>query len=142
MHVRPFEIEDQPKVIALWHESGVSRPSNDPAKDIPRKLALQRHMFLVGEVDGEIVGSVMAGYDGHRGWIYYLAVAPRVQREGYGRALMEQAEHLLRQAGCPKINILVRTGNEDVIEFYRRVGYTLDDVVSLGKRLEPDQLSS
>ena len=95
-------------------------------------------MFLVGTVDGEIVGSIMAGYDGHRGWINYLAVAPKWRHFGYGRTLMQAAEELLQQIGCPKINVQIRTDNKDAIEFYRRLGYGLDDVVGMGKRLQKD----
>lgn len=78
----------------------------------------------------------MAGYEGHRGWINYLAVAPEHQRKGTGRLMMQEAERLLLEAGCPKINLLVRTTNSEAIEFYQHLGYTVDDVVSLGKRLE------
>jgi len=92
----------------------------------------------VGVQDGHIVASVMAGYEGHRGWLNYLAVAPERQRHGLARAMVAEAERLLREAGCPKINLLVRSANQGVIEFYRRLGYAVDDVVSMGKRLEND----
>jgi ribosomal protein S18 acetylase RimI-like enzyme len=85
-----------------------------------------------------VVATVMAGYDGHRGWINYLAVAPDCQRQGLGGQIMAEAERRLRAAGCPKINLQVRTSNAGVIAFYRSIGYVLDDVVSLGKRLEED----
>jgi len=114
------------------------RPWNDPHRDIQRKLRVRPDLFLVGLVDGQVVASVMAGYEGHRGWLNYLAVAPEWQRRGYARAIVAEAERLLREAGCPKINLQVRTSNQAVIEFYRRLGYAPDDVVSLGKRLEPD----
>jgi ribosomal protein S18 acetylase RimI-like enzyme len=87
----------------------------------------------------KIVATVMAGYDGHRGWINYLAVHPDHQHTGIGRNMMDEAEIRLRAAGCPKINLQVRRTNSKMIEFYRKIGYKLDDVVSLGKRLEPDQ---
>lgn len=80
----------------------------------------------------------MVGYEGHRGWINYLAVDPDHQRLGYGRALMAEAERLLRAEGCPKINLQIRATNQGVIEFYRRLGYAVDEVVSMGKRLEHD----
>jgi ribosomal protein S18 acetylase RimI-like enzyme len=95
-------------------------------------------MFLVAESDGRILASVMAGYDGHRGWVNYLAVHPDHRRQGIGRRMMEEAESRLKAAGCPKINLQVRTENVAVLEFYKRIGYQTDDVVSLGKRLEPD----
>ena len=140
MHIRPFQIEDEPAVLNLWQQCGLVRPWNDPHKDIQRKLAVRPDLFLVGLVDGRLVASVMAGYEGHRGWLNYLAVAPAYQRQGLARALVDEAERLLRAAGCPKINLQVRTANYGVIEFYRRLGYGVDDVVSLGKRLENDDV--
>jgi ribosomal protein S18 acetylase RimI-like enzyme len=126
-------------VITLWQACGLVRPENDPGQDIARKLRVNPEWFLVAQsADGAIVGTVMAGYEGHRGWINYLAVASGRQRGGLGRALMEEAEKLLRAAGCPKINLQVRTGNAQVIEFYRRLGFVPDDVLSLGKRLVQD----
>ena len=138
MHIRPYTAADEAGVIRLWERSELTRPWNDPRKDILRKLAVRPDLFLVGEIEGQIVGTVMAGYEGHRGWINYLAVAPEHRRHGLGRALMHEAERLLKLAGCPKINLQVRTANTSVIEFYRRIGYVIDDVVSLGKRLEHD----
>ena len=114
------------------------RPWNDPARDIERKLRVRPEWFLVGVLDGEIVATVMAGYEGHRGWLNYLAVVPEFQRRGFARAIVAEAEQLLRQAGCPKINLQIRSSNHGVIEFYRRLGYSVDDVVSMGKRLEHD----
>src|SRR5262245_15741770 len=118
MQIRPFQSEDEAAVIALWRRCGLVRPVNDPAKDIRRKAKVRPDMFLVGLLDGDIVASVMAGYEGHRGWLNYLAVAPEHQRRGYGRAIVEEAEKLLRAAGAPKINLQVRTANHKVIEFY------------------------
>jgi ribosomal protein S18 acetylase RimI-like enzyme len=138
MDIRPFRPSDEPEVIALWRCCELVRPWNDPAKDIRRKLEVQSEMFLVGELEGEIVASVMAGYEGHRGWVNYLAVAPEHRRAGLGREIMAAAEHLLENAGCPKINLQVRATNLDALEFYRRLGYRVDEVVSLGKRLVPD----
>ena len=139
MQIRPFVESDETSVIALWVECGLTRPWNDPHKDILRKLKLQREMFLVVEVEGEIVGSVMAGYEGHRGWVNYLAVAPSQRGKGYGAKLMRHVEELLLQAGCPKINLQVRAHNTAVLEFYRCLGYARDEVVSMGKRLIPDE---
>jgi ribosomal protein S18 acetylase RimI-like enzyme len=138
MHIRPYHPADEDAVVALWAQCGLTRPWNDPRKDIRRKLAVRPDLFLVGELDGAVVGTVMVGYDGHRGWINYLGVDPACRRRGLGRALMAEAERLLRQAGCPKINLQVRTSNAEAIEFYRRIGFAVDDVVSLGKRLEHD----
>ena len=138
MEIRTFKPSDQAAVIELWEVSGLTRPWNDPAKDILRKLQVQSEWFFVGEVDCSIVASVMAGYDGHRGWMNYLAVHPDFQRSGYGRKLVEHVEQTLQQAGCPKINLQVRSDNRQAIEFYESIGFRADAVVSLGKRLIAD----
>jgi ribosomal protein S18 acetylase RimI-like enzyme len=137
--IRAFQPADEATVIALWQECGLTRPWNDPHADIARKLTAQPDLFLVGTVGAEIVASAMVGFDGHRGWVYYLAVAPRHRRQSYGRALMHEAERLLTQRGCPKLNLLVRSSNAEVIEFYRKLGYVQDETVSLGKRLIHDE---
>lgn len=139
MHIRAFSARDQDEVISLWAQCGLIRPWNNPVKDIRRKLQVQPDMFLIGLVDDRIVASLMAGYDGHRGWINYLAVAPPHWRLGYGSQLLQHAESLLRQAGCPKINVQIRSENESVVAFYRSLDYQPDDVVSLSKRLEHDE---
>ncbi len=128
-----------PPVVALWQACGLTRPWNDPHRDIARKLTEQPELFLVGEVDGHVVATAMIGFDGHRGWVYYLAVAPACQGRGYGRMLMARAEALLIERGFPKINLLVREGNDAVMAFYAKLGYGRDAAVSLGKRLIPDQ---
>ncbi|CAA0090996.1 Acetyltransferase YpeA [Halioglobus japonicus] len=139
MQVRTFRESDRSAVIALWQACDLTRPWNDPDKDISRKLAAQPELFLVGERDGEIIASAMAGYDGHRGSVFYLAVAPGFQQSGYGRELMSNIEERLLAMGCPKLNILVRSANQHVLDFYHTLGYVTDDVVSLGKRLIPDE---
>ena len=139
MKVRSFQPTDEAAVVALWQACGLTRPWNDPHADIARKLAEQPGLFLVGTVGAELVATAMAGFDGHRGWVYYLAVAPRHRRQSYGRTLMQEAERLLMQRGCPKLNLLVRSSNVEVIEFYRKLGYVQDEVVGLGKRLIRDQ---
>jgi ribosomal protein S18 acetylase RimI-like enzyme len=126
-------------VIALWRRCNLVVPWNDPARDIRRKLAIQPELFLVGLRHGVVVATVMAGYEGHRGWINYLAVSPDEQGCGLGRAMMAEVEQRLREMGCPKINLQVRGSNGGVIEFYRRLGYAVDDAISLGKRLESDE---
>jgi ribosomal protein S18 acetylase RimI-like enzyme len=139
LNIRPFEPADEPAVIELWQRCGLTRPWNDPAKDIRRKLGVRPDLFLVGVLEGAVVATVMAGYDGHRGWINYLGVAPEHQRRGFGRSIMAEAERRLRACGCPKVNLQVRATNEAVLAFYRRLGYAVDEVVSLGKRLEHDR---
>ena len=138
LEVRRFKPADEDAVVQLWKDCGLVVPWNDPHRDIQRKLKVQSDLFLVGCLDGRIVASVMAGYDGHRGWINYLAVAPPQQGQGFGSRMMQEAEARLRAAGCPKINLQVRTRNVGVIEFYKKVGFKQDDVISLGKRLESD----
>ena len=138
MEIRAFQPGDEAAVIELWRRCELVRAVNDPHKDIARKMAVGAEMFLVAVVDGRIVGSVMCGYEGHRGWINYLGVDPEYQRRGIGRALMAEGEKMLRGAGCPKINLQVRTTNKGVIEFYRAIGFAVDDVISMGKRLERD----
>lgn len=138
IQIRPFQLSDEDGVVTLWRQCNLVRPTNDPHKDIRRKLRVRPDLFLVGMVDGKIVASVMAGYEGHRGWLNYVAVAPEHQRSGIGRAIMDEAERLLRAEHCPKINLQVRTSNQGALEFYRCPGYAVDDVVSMGKRLEHD----
>ena len=138
MQIRPFQPQDEEAVVALWQRCDLVRPWNDPHKDIQRKQRVRPDLFLVALLDGQIVACVMAGYEGHRGWLNYLAVDPEFQRHGLARAIVAEAEHLLRESGCPKINLQIRTSNQGVIEVYRRLGYSVDDVVSMGKRLEHD----
>lgn len=138
MDIRSYQSEDRDDVIGLWQQCGLVVPQNDPDKDIARKLKVNPEWFLVGELDGRIVASCMAGYEGHRGWINYLAVSPEYRRRGFGRQIMAEAERLLRAAGCPKINLQIRSSNKDVIAFYRSIGFAVDDVVSMGRRLDPD----
>jgi ribosomal protein S18 acetylase RimI-like enzyme len=138
MQIRPYQPTDESAVISLWSRCDLVRPWNDPLKDIRRKLDAQPELFLVGLVEEQLVATVMAGYEGHRGWINYLAVSPEHRRKGYGRQMMLESENLLRSRQCPKINLQVRSRNRTVIEFYQRIGYSVDEVVSLGKRLEHD----
>ena len=111
---------------------------DDPRKDIVRKLKVNPEWFLIAEMDGKPVGVLMAGYEGRRGWINSFAVDPTHRKHGIGRALMAEAERLLRAAGCPKINLQVRLDNEEVVEFYRRLGYEVEPLICMGKRLTQD----
>ncbi len=140
MKIRVFQPIDGTAVVALWQECGLTRPWNDPRADIARKLTEQPELFLVGTVGVELVATAMVGFDGHRGWVYYLAVSPGHRKQSYGRALMQEAERLLMERGCPKLNLLVRSSNAEIIEFYRKLGYVQDEAVSLGKRLIHDQM--
>ena len=136
--IRPYQVQDEAAVIQLWLQCNLVVPQNNPKRDIKRKLKVNPEWFLVGIMGGHIVATCMAGYEGHRGWINYLAVSPHHRRQGIGRKIMEEAERLLSSAGCPKINLQVRETNREVIKFYERIGYTRDLVVAMGKRLERD----
>ena len=138
MDIREFRIADREAVIALWRECGLVVAHNDPVKDIDRKLKVDPDLFLVGCSDGQIIASVMGGYEGHRGWINYLAVKPAYRQRGYGREIMRAVESRINDRGCPKINLQVRTGNAQSIAFYTALGYSDDRVIGLGKRLERD----
>lgn len=138
MLIRCYQTNDEPAVISLWQRCNLTRPWNDPKRDIRRKLADSPELFFVGELDGSIIATVVVGYDGHRGWIYYLAVDPDMQKHGYGREIMRYAEEKLLELGCPKIDLMVRKTNSGVIGFYQSIGYTEDDVVTMSRRLIQD----
>jgi len=136
--IRIYDPADQEAVLRLWKRCGLVIPANDPVQDIARKFRFQKELFLVAVLRRKIVGTVMAGYEGRRGWINYLAVSPARQGKGIGRRLMQEAEKRLLALGCPKVNLLVRTSNSQMIEFYRNLGFSRDDVITLGKRLPGD----
>lgn len=138
LDIRAFELADTEPVISLWQETGLTRPWNNPHQDIARKLRVQPELFLVAVDGSEIVGSVMAGYDGHRGWLYYLASSPERRGEGIGRRLVERAEELLIDLGCPKVQLMVRTENVEVHDFYSSLGFEPFEVWTTGKRLIVD----
>jgi len=139
MQIRPFSPTDESAVIHLWNQCELTRPWNDPRKDIQRKLGTQPELFFVGDYNGTLIASVMAGYDGHRGWVNYLAVDPVHQGKGFGRVLMQHVEESLLALGCPKLNLQIRSSNHAVQQFYQRLGYSTDEVVSFGKRLIVDE---
>jgi len=137
MEIRPYNETDQKDVAKLWREVFPDSPAwNDPVTDIRRKLKIQRELFFAAIIDSVIVGTAMAGYDGHRGWVYYVAVSPRLRRQGIGAALMKRVENDLKQIGCPKLNLQVRAENDEVVAFYKKLGYKVEPRVSMGKLLE------
>ena len=138
MKIRPYQDSDEQTIIQLWLDCGLVAPQNNPVRDIQRKLKVNPEWFIVGLKDEEIIASCMVGYEGHRGWINYLAIAPSEQRRGYAKKMMEEAERILRSVNCPKINLQVRSSNSQVIKFYESIGFNVDQAVSLGKRLEID----
>jgi ribosomal protein S18 acetylase RimI-like enzyme len=128
--------EHQDAIVDLWKECDLAVPQNDPVEDIQKKLDFQPLLFFVALLDDKVIGSLMVGYDGHRGWINYLAVLPDYQKRGYGRKLVERAIYELKKLGCLKVNLQVRRNNISAVEFYKHLEFKEDDVVSLGKRLK------
>lgn len=133
--IRPFKLDDQEPVINLWRECNLLFPGNDPYNDIRLKVAFQPDLFLVGICNSTIAATLMAGYDGHRGWLNYLGVLPSYQRMGFGNRIVLHAVKLLESLGCPKINLQVRNTNLAVIKFYRKLGFIEHEVSSLQLRL-------
>ncbi|MBU8920785.1 MAG: GNAT family acetyltransferase [Bacteroidales bacterium] len=145
IQLRPFVEKDRRSLIRLWESCDLVVPWNDPSKDIDRKLRVDPDLLLVlvrrsgdDREGGELVASVMGGYEGHRGWINYLAVDPRHRGRGYARTIMKEIEERIRAKGCPKINLQVRENNKAAIDFYKHFGYADDHLISLGKRLVDD----
>ena len=127
---------DREKVISLWESTGLTRPWNDPVLDFNRAIANVTSEIFVAEEEYVIRGTVMCGYDGHRGWIYYLAVEPSIQAKGIGSALLAHAERWLESIGAPKILLMVRTSNSGVKAFYQGAGYVEEETSVLGKSLK------
>ncbi len=130
---RPFQETDRRSLIDLWDQCGLLRPWNDPDTDIDQAIRNETSTILVGSVDGLLVASVMVGFDGHRGWVYYVAVDPARQRKGGGRQAMSEAERWLRDRGCRKIQLMVRDSNEEAERFYTSIGYETQAVRTIGK---------
>lgn len=139
LHIRPFAPADTETVVTLWREAGLTRPWNDPYRDIERKLTVQPELFLVAADHGRVCGTIMAGYDGHRGWLYYLAVDRAVQGTGVGRRLVGEAEERLSAMGCPKVQLMVRPDNARARGFYAALGYDDFETWATGKRLIVDE---
>ena len=137
IEIRPYEGTHEMAVANLWREVFPDAPAwNDPVSDIRRKLTVQPELFFIAMKDRHLVGTAMAGYDGHRGWIYYVVVSPDHRRQGIGSALMGHAEKALSNMGCPKLNLQVRASNHEVLAFYKHLGYEIEERISLAKRLE------
>jgi len=134
--IRPFEPADRAALEELWSRVFADDPPrNAPSLLIDSKLKVQPELLLVGLVDATLVGAVVAGFDGVRGWLYHLAVSPAWRRRGFATALVRAAEHELLRLGCPKVNLQVRAENAAVVAFYRRLGYESEERVSMGRRL-------
>jgi ribosomal protein S18 acetylase RimI-like enzyme len=130
---RPEFLND---VVNLWKKCNLIVPQNDPIEDIQKKFEFQPELFLIGLLNGKVISSIMVGYEGHRGWINYLAVTPEYQRRGYGRQLVQKGIDELRKIDCPKVNLQIRNTNTAVINFYKSLGFKDDNVTSLGLRLK------
>ncbi len=138
MKIIAYQPKYESAVIALWQKCDLTRPYNDPHKDIARKMKVDPDLFLVGLDGDNVVATAMGGYDGHRGWVNYLGVDPDYQRQGLGEQIMAAVEKALLARGCPKFNLLVRTENISAQKFYESIGFSRDDCVEMGKRLIPD----
>ncbi len=133
--IRKYEEKDESQVISLWKQCNLIVPQNNPHEDIKKKIEFQPNLFFIGAVNDKVIASIMVGYEGHRGWINYMAVLPEYQSKGFGRQLVDKAMTELRKLGCLKVNLQVRENNKEVIEFYENLGFSNDRVVSLGKHL-------
>lgn len=134
LKIRKFIPADTEAVIEVWTECGLIVPQNDPHRDIEHKMAFQPDLFLVGESKGRVVAAVMVGYDGHRGWLNYLGVKPTCQKRGFGREMVLAAMEILKSLGCPKLNLQIRETNQQVIQFYEKLGFKKDPVIAMGYR--------
>lgn len=136
IEIRAYHPNDEQSVIHLWKTVfPEAPPRNDPRNDIQTKSKLQPDLFLVALAGKQLIGTAMAGFDGHRGWVYYLAVAPDYQRQGIGTAIMQMVEESLAQMGCPKLNLQIRADNAEVQAFYESLGYDVEQRISMGKEL-------
>lgn len=141
LDVRPFAERDRAALVALWQACDLARPWNDPADDIDRAVRAPTSCILIGETEGAVAASIMCGHDGHRGWVYYLAVAPDRRRHGFGARMMQAAETWLAGEGAPKLQLMVRTGNEQAHSFYRALGYDIQATTVWGKWLIDNPLA-
>jgi ribosomal protein S18 acetylase RimI-like enzyme len=135
LFIRVYEKKDEIEVIKLWKNCNMIVPRNDPKLEINSKVNYQPDLFFVGLYKKKLIATIMVGYEGHRGWINYLVVHPDYQRRGFGKQLMNHATKILSKMGCQKINIQIRKSNKPVIQFYKKLGFEDDKVISYGKRI-------
>lgn len=135
LEIAEARISDTPDIIDIWKEAGITRPWKAPEADIALSLNTPLSTIFLGKHEGQTVATVMAGFEGHRGWIYYLAVLPEFQSRGFGRMLYTHAENWLKEKGAPKIHILIRHDNRKVINFYEQLGFETSTSVLMGKVL-------
>jgi ribosomal protein S18 acetylase RimI-like enzyme len=143
LSIQPFETSDRMAIEQLWAQVFPDDPPrNAPSIMIDNKLKVQPELLLVGKVEGHVVGAVIAGFDGVRGWIYHLAVSPDWRRRGFAAQLVRAAERGLRSLGCPKVNLQVRAMNSEAVAFYRSVGYDIEERLSMGRSLDAEATSA
>lgn len=136
MNIRPYQDGDEPGVVTLWTEVfGYPASHNNPSRSLHRKLNHDRDLLRVAIESGRVIGTVMGGYDGHRGWLYSVAVDPAHRRRGVATALVREMERLLADRGCPKINLQILATNPQAVAFYRSLGYVVEERISMGKVL-------
>ena len=136
VRIEPASATDREAALALWHAAGLTRPWNEPGADFDLALSNPTSTILLAREESAVVGSVMVGFDGHRGWVYYLAADPQLLGQGVGRALMRAAEHWLVGLGCPRIRLMMRTDNRAARGFYEAIGYDDQAVITLGRTLD------
>lgn len=139
IRIRQFTPADQSQVLSIWYRCGLVGRGEDPIQDIDRQMEMQPALFLVGAIKQTVIGTIMGGYEGPKGWISHLAVAPEWQRLGYGRVLLQEMETVLRELGCPRVDFKVRTNNRQVLGFCEKMGYQIERVLSLAKELEEER---
>lgn len=135
LHIRPFRMEERDALLALWQACGITAWELAPRITIQKKVSHSPEGFLVGIVCGELVASLIVGYDGLRGWLYRLAVLPSYRRRGIGRVLIEHAENWLRDRGCVRVKLQVELPGAEAVDFYRALGYEQQELVSMSKWL-------
>ena len=138
LQIISFQSDHTEALIQLWHRCNLLVPWNNPWQDIERKMTRDGDWLLIGFIQEALVATVMAGYDGHRGWLNYLGVDPDFRRRGLAKEMVAAAVARLTAAGCIKINLQIRESNHSAVEFYRRIGFKTDPVMSMGLRLAPD----
>lgn len=136
LHISPATVADTEALVDLWTRCGLTRPWNDPRADIALALRTPTSTILTGRVDGTLVASAMVGHDGHRGWVYYVAIAPDYRHRAFGRQIMQAAEEFLRKDGVPKLQLMVRSGNKTAHSFYSKLGYAPNDSTVMQKWID------
>ena len=136
LQIGALEVEEVDAAITLWRICGLTRPWNDPEADARLAMTAPASVILAGRIEGRVIATAMTGFDGHRAWVYYLAVDPTLRGVGHGTAMTKACEAWAQAQGAPKIQLMVRSGNEAAKGFYGAIGYEHQEVLVLGKRLD------